>query len=116
MAELPGADGARLAASACGLSVTVALGAGGLEAGAGAAAVGDGAAGGVTTALAAVGALPDDGRLMLRLGVIMRAVLRREDFSRQTSLGSHQEIDRPINGAIRVHSRPPRAAAARDTP
>jgi hypothetical protein len=71
---LPGGD-AWLAARACGLNVTVALGAGGVAVGAGAAAAGE--AGGGTTALAADDEAADDGRLTLRLGVIMRAVLPR---------------------------------------
>jgi len=92
--------------SACGLNVTVALAAGAaLGAGAGEAA-GAGTTAGGTADLAAVDAVPDDGRLMLRLGVIMRAVLPREAFSRQTSLGRRVESDRPISAGFRAHSRP----------
>jgi hypothetical protein len=74
-AGLPGNYAAWLAARACGLSVTVALGAGdalGIGGGAATAAL----AGGGTTALAAVDAAPVDGRLILRLGVIMRRSFR----------------------------------------
>jgi hypothetical protein len=55
----------------------------------------------------------DEGRLRLRLGVIMRAFLPREAFSRQASLGTRVDSDRPISAGIRAHSRPRGATVER---